>query len=408
MKFSKILILISTILFSLFLLSEFTILYAAPEAPVQEETSAFVKFIKNLFNKMDFVSRLTTTFDSNIFLAEDNDNSDLINTFTQKISLKIPEEKYFLEMDYTGSISYYTEEGDNIYDHSANFLFSYRPFDNFSYGIGNSFKQMHTKKITSAFGDRLLSRGYRENTPVVEIKYEPTDKITLDLASNHYYLDAASTQDDYIDRDDWMYDFAINYDIWPELSGIFGYGYQDNHFPHLSTKDAKSHRGFVGFLRKFKSFNLSAEVGQQHKETYFHGNDANTDFKVNLDTTYSVFTRLNLGLTFNKVNPSSRQEYLQYCDNAVEVGLWHLLNPKTSISTSVSFERQEFDSSDVLSGNAAVDRTTDIISLGANLNRKFNDWLSLDLGYVFSKRNTDFAQEGYTDNRVNVGLTASY
>jgi len=113
-------------------------------------------------------------------------------------------------------------------------------------------------------------------------------------------------------------------------------------------------------------------------------------------------------LTFNKVNPSSRQEYLQYCDNAVEVGLWHLLNPKTSISTSVSFERQEFDSSDVLSGNAAVDRTTDIISLGANLNRKFNDWLSLDLGYVFSKRNTDFAQEGYTDNRVNVGLTASY
>ncbi|MFH1656000.1 MAG: hypothetical protein ABH954_05275 [Candidatus Omnitrophota bacterium] len=378
------------------------------KVPDQEKSHPFVQFVENIFKKIEFVTGLTTAYDSNIFLSEDNESSDLITILTQNISLELPEDPYYFELDYTGILSYYMEEGDNIHSHTANFLFSYRPFDNLSFGLGNYFKKMHTRTISTVFGDRLLSRGYKEDSPVFEIKYEPTEKTMIDVAARYYWIDAVSPDDDYIDRDQLTGNIAVNYDIWSDLTGFIGYRAQDAHFPNLSSKDAMGHRGFAGFTKKFDTFNIRAEVGQEHKDTFFQGNDANTDFRIGIDSTFSTFTMLNLNLTFNEVSPSARKEYFQYFTNAIDIGFWRLLNPKTSISTNVSYRIQDFDSSDVLSGNAAEDRKTDIISASTFLTRNLNDWLKLNLGYAFTKRNTDFAQEGYTDNRISFGLIASY
>lgn len=399
------------IIFSIVLILIFVCQVAFAEVTKTEDEqnpSGPTQFLKKLFNKIEFISGIKTDFDSNIFLAEDDEDSDIINTYTQYISLELPEDPYYLKMDYTGNISYYTEEGDNIYDHSANFILSYRPFDNFSLGIGNYFKKMHSKTITTVFGDRLLSRGYKEDSPMVEAKFEPYENLILDLVWDYYYLDADSPEDDYIDRGDNSVNLSLNYDIWPDLISFIGCRYQDAHFPHLTTKDADSYRGFAGFTKKFKSFNVTTEVGQEHKETNFQGNDANTDFQISLNSTFSVYTMLNLNFTFNRSYPSARSEYFQYFSNGVNLGIWHLINPKTAISANFGYEKQEFDSSDVLSGNSQIDRTTGIYSFSTSVRRNLNDWLSLNLGYEFTKRNTDFAKEGYTDNRVSIGLMASY
>ena len=89
----------------------------------QQSPLSFIQFFKNIFKKIEFVSRVATIYDSNIFLSEDAENSDIITAFTQNLSLKLPEDPYYLQLDYTGNISYYLEEGDNIYNHNANFLF---------------------------------------------------------------------------------------------------------------------------------------------------------------------------------------------------------------------------------------------------------------------------------------------
>lgn len=374
-----------------------------PQAPI-----TFAESIKNLINKIDFSTAVKATYDSNIFLTEDNEDSDIINTLTQGLVLKLPNDPFYLQLDYTGNLSYYLEEADTLSNHSANFLASYRPFDYFSFGIGNSFKKMNSKKITTAFVDRLLSRGYVADTPMFQLKIEPSAKWMIESSWEYYYLDADSSSDDYIDRGDNTETVAFNYEFWPELTGFFGCRHQDAHFPHLSTKDADSYKGFFGFKRKFDKFNLNAQVGQEHKETNFQSNDSNTDFQISANSTFSVFTLINIAFTFNKSEPSARKEYFQYFKNGVEISFWRLLTPKLSLLTNFSYEKQKFDAAHALSGNYYVDKTTTIYSFGSSLIRRINDTLSLDFGYSFMKRNTDFASEGHTDNKISFGITASY
>ena len=374
----------------------------------ENKSSSAMESVKRILKKINFVTTVSTSYDSNIFLAENNENSDTIGTFSQYLSYRHTEEPFHFKIDYAGNISYYLDEGDDIYSHISNALFSYRPFDKVSFGIGNYFKMMRTKSIATTFGDRLLSRGYQEDTPLFEAKIEPIDKLIVDLSYQYYYLDAAAAADDYIDRGDNIGKIAFNYDFFPALTGFVGCRYQDAHFPHLTTKDAESVRGFAGITKKFKKFNLTAEVGQEHKDTNFQSNDANTDALIKASSTFSAFTTLNLILTYNKSLPSARREYFQYFTNSVAVSLWHVINPKTSISTSLSYSRQKFDSSDVLSGYGQLDKTTGIYGFNTTLTRNLNDTLSFNLGYSYTKRNTDFAKEGYTDNKVSVGLTARY
>ncbi|MFC1704164.1 outer membrane beta-barrel protein [Candidatus Omnitrophota bacterium] len=376
---------------------------------ITEDSPALLRFVKNLIKKIDFATSITTAYDSNIFLTEDAEDADMITTLTQKVSLELIEEPFYFDLGYTGNVSYYIDEGDNLHDHVAKCIFSYRPFENFSYGIGNYFKKVASKKIATPFGDRLLTRGYKEDTPVFEVKWQPRDKLSVEYSWLHYWLDADSSADDFIDRGDNSARIAFDYEFWNDFIGTVGYRYYDAHFPHRGAKDTESSRGFYGITKKFPgAFNLTVEAGNEHKKTVYQNNDSNIDARLSLNTTFSVYTIFSLNYTYNRVLPSARSEYFQYFTNSVSAGIKHIINPKTTIFVNGGVEQQDFDSADALSGQPVIDRETEIISCGASLRRKLNDYLTVNLGYEYTKRNTDFASEGYSDNKVSLGVTARY
>lgn len=369
---------------------------------------SIIQFVKNLFKKIEFKTSVKYDFDDNIFLSDADESSDIINTLTQNVSLKIPEDPFYLEMDYTGNLSYYIQEGDSINNQTAKLILSYRPFDYISFGIADYFTKMFSKSITTSFGDRLLSRGYLQNIPVVDVKVEPIEKLTLDASYRNYYLDAVSTNDDYIDRGDDIFNFGVNYEIWPDLISSAGYEFQDVDFRNYFIKDAESHRAALGLTKKFDVVNLTAEVGREYKDAENLHDGEETDCSLKVDTTYSVYNIVNFTYTFNRAVPSARTEYFQYFTNSAEVALRHLINPKTTVLTNIKYEKQVFEDTDAIQGQLQEDRDTKIITFGTTLRRSLNDWLDFDLGYSLTRRSTDFVGESYTNNKITVGITGSY
>jgi len=233
--------------------------------------------------------------------------------------------------------------------------------------------------------------------------------LVVDAAYSHYWIDADATNDDFIDRDDNIGTFSLTYDLWPDVALFLGHRYYDAHFPKVAEKDALSSRVFYGATKKFPGLlNVSTEVGHEHKHTNYLRDDSNTDARLVINSTFSVYTVLNFVYTFNRVLPSARREYFQYFSNSIDLSVEHLINPKTSIFAAASVEKQYFDSSDALPGQSTIDRATEIVSFGTSLKRSLNDYLDLHLGYEFTKRNTDFTKEGYSDNKVSLSLTANY
>ncbi len=103
------------------------------------EYPAFIKFLRSILQKVDFTTGVTSEYETNIFLTEDAESSDFKNTLTQEVSLEIPEDPFYLKVDYLGNLSYYMGEGDHLHDHLASFLFAYRPYEDISVGISNNF-----------------------------------------------------------------------------------------------------------------------------------------------------------------------------------------------------------------------------------------------------------------------------
>ena len=167
----------------------------------------------------------------------------------------------------------------------------------------------------------------------------------------------------------------------------------------------------MGLTHKFPSVvNITQEVGfddiQMDDDSLNDGDSV--DYRVSLETVFSLYTKLRFSYDHNVKNASLRSEYAQYDANTASLGISHAINPKTSAFFDYSYEWQDFSSSDRLPGQANVDRETDIHSLGLTLSRKLNNWLTADASYNYTKRDTDFAREGYTDNKLSVAVTAKY
>ena len=369
--------------------------------------------VERFFNDIDKTTSLKVEYDDNIFLVEDNEDSDVKQVFTQGLKYKKSFGDHFIKWDYTGTYSYYDEESLGVLSHTGNFAYSYRPFKNFSIGLGNTFNWQQDNKLATPIGDRLLALGYVQNTPNVQMKYQFNPRTILSTDLTYQDLDVRdSLNGTFIDHRRTTEIGKLSYMITDDnnLIGYIGFQGDQVMFRHTDLKDTTSTRGFGGLTKKFSNLmDITYEIG--FKNTDFdsnHGDDSNVDHRISIDTNFSLYTKLGLSYSYNMKNPSLRSEYVQYASNMASINLTHTINPKTTLLLGYSYETQDFDSSDVLTGGAPLDRKTHIHTLSSAVNRKLNEWLALDFNYNFSKRDTSFAGEGYIDNKYALGLTARY
>lgn len=373
-------------------------------------TNPLVKFLK----EVQYTTRLKFEYDDNIFLREADEESDSRNVFMQSLSYKLPKDNYYFQWGYTGNYAYYSQEAVGVLGHSANVLYSYRPFDGFSIGLRDDYNWLQDSKVTTTLGDRVLALGYVQNMPTLQVKYELSPRVTVSTDMFYQFLDVrSSSNDDYIDNKQLGVKTQMNYNITPQGSivGFVGFGHRQISFGQIAEKAAVSQRPYAGFTKRFPNlFNFTTEVGFANTDMEDENNsdDDNVDFKASIETIFSIFTKLTLGFRQNVKEPSLRSQYTQYATSAASFNISHTINPKTALRFDYTFEKQNFDSSDVLVGVDSVDRSTAIHEIGVTLSRKLNAWLTCDANYDYTKRNTDFVQESYTNNRFSISLTARY
>lgn len=376
----------------------------------QSEPNPLIQFINNI----EYSSRLKFEYDDNIFLTEDNRDSDFRQIFSQAITYKSTKDKSYFQLGYNGNYSYYDQEALGVLGHTANMLYSYRPFDGFSIGIRNDFNWLADSKIATTLGDRTLALGYTQNVPSIQVKYEISPQYSFVTDAYYQFLDVRNSEnDDYIDNRRVGVKGQLNYNFTPQRNfvGFLGFEHKQITFPQVSEKASVSERPFVGLTEKaIGIFNFTQEVGFENINMTDSANadDRNVDWKFSWETVFSIYTKLRLSFDYNTRNASLRRQYTQYGSNLATLSLTHAINPKTYLLFDYSYERQEFNSADVLAGQTNQDNNTFIQNIGLTVSRKLQNWLTLDWRYDYTKRDSDFAQEGYTDNRYSVALTAKY
>lgn len=391
----------------------FSLCSLTPAADTSEPKSP-TNPIANFLRSIDYTSRLKLEFDDNIFLTEDNQDSDIRQIFSQTLTYKLPKDKYYFQWGYSGNYAYYNEETIGILGHTAHLLYSYRPFNGFSFGIRDDYNWLQDSKIATTIGDRVLALGYIQNTPSIQVKYEIAPDYFLATDFYYQFLDVTDPDnDDYIDNKRVGVKGQISRHLTPEknLVALAGFDHSQITFPQVSEKAAVSDRAFIGLKEKIIGIcDLTQEIGFETIDMSDPANvdDSNIDYRFSLETVFSIYTKLRLGFDHNMKNPSLRRQYTQYGASVASLSLTHTINPQVTFFLNYSHEKQGFYSSDALIGQTKERKDTVIQYLGLTVSRKLMSWLVTDFKYEYTKRDTDFAQEGYTDNKVSVAMTVRY
>ncbi len=395
----------------------------------------FDNFFTRMLDHLDYKIGVFGEYDDNIFLTPSGKVSDHKVIVSQSFSVQYPMDKFYLELGYGVDLEYYTKMDELIDTQNASGRLSYYPFDKLSLGLSNQVQKVGDSAITTSIGDDTLGLGFLTNNTRVEAKYELWKNGFFETFYNLEHIDFDGEDSAlFINRNTHTVDFRLRHRFFPQFSNYFGYRLKDVVFDDFPLKDQESSIFFYGGDYEVPGwFTLFSEIGYESKEFKETGGsltitstdptfpfsvttpfeprrdgDNNVNFLCGIESNLSRYN--NISLTYNsKLNESSRPEFTQYLGKTFAVNSRTFLDNKTILFNSLFLEYQDFDDDDAFdllfpAGGAK----TKIYSSGVTLRRILNDWLSMDVGYTYTKRDTDFGGESSKNNRFRFGANATF
>ncbi len=189
---------------------------------------------------------------------------------------------------------------------------------------------------------------------------------------------------------------------------------------HSSDRNSRSYTGYLGFQHAFlPNLSVNAQGGFQYSETYNDplSSPSLAPYAVMSATyTYAPGSYAQIGFTesqsaTDEITPDAQGRITQSQESStVYASINHKLTPKLLGSVIGRWQHS------VYNGGFYNNQASDYYSLGVNLSYSFNQHLSVDAGYNFDdvvsqipgNIVSQISGNGYTRNRIYLGVTAAY
>jgi hypothetical protein len=224
-----------------------------------------------------------------------------------------------------------------------------------------------------------------------------------------------------LNRDENLISLDFQFHVLPTTTAFFGYQYGQIIYTGnepiapgftSSARDNRSHYGYVGVQHAFlENLTGTARAGVQYTQDY---NDPAATTSVgpyasaSLVYTYASGSYAQIGLTHSRnatvqaVVDSSGNLTQDQESTVVYGSINHQLTSKLVANAMASFQDSTYN------GGLYNGQSDDFYSLGLNLTYNFTRHFSAETGYNFDDYVSGIPGNGYTRNRVYLGVTASY
>jgi hypothetical protein len=204
----------------------------------------------------------------------------------------------------------------------------------------------------------------------------------------------------------------VNYTGDEPVAVAFPFPAINNRIYYSDSRNSRSYIGYVGFQHAFlPNLTLNAEGGFQYTETY---NDPLSSpslapyADMSAVYTYAPGSYAQIGFTQSQeatdvIEPDAQGRITQSTESStVYASINHKLTAKLLGTVIGRWQHSVYNQG--FYNNQALD----YYSLGVNLSYSFNRHFSVDAGYNYDDVATQVPGDGYTRNRVYLGVTAAY
>jgi hypothetical protein len=263
---------------------------------------------------------------------------------------------------------------------------------------------------TKEIADTELSRRiHRSKNDVRANASTDLHRINLDLGFRNIFDDYKESTWEYEDRYENIFALKTSYSVLPKTSLFLEYNLGGVRYYTSQNPNADYHQGFIGIEGKLTARSLSViKVGYQARN---YKRSGVADF-YGLVTSISLTERFTAKDIAKAAFLRSAVESTYGINNYYEANRFiadygHEFTKRFSGSLSGAYQFNNYPK-ETTEGSEVGKRKDTLWSAGIVLNYKLRKWVSVELGYRYDARDSNFAVFDYGDNISTLSVTAEF
>jgi len=377
---------------------------------------------------------ITEYYTDNVFYARENKESDFVTIISPGIWLTVPHvyekllhidtsnlspggfslsrykpetfKRYQTYLFYNADIEQFAKfSSENTVSHRAEGFLQYNLRGGLSLELLDQFIASHDVRGT---GISTELDKFKTNLANVIVTYDVSDRFKVRADYSNFFVNYVAGRNDFRDRDDNVISGYLFYQYKPRTAFFIEYDFLDIQYREDVSLNSEEHHYFTGvqwdITAKSKG---SVKAGYGIKDFTGSGVESSDNFilEAQIDHKFTPKTSLILKASrrTNETNVSTTDFILT---NMIEVEYLQKVTGKITADIKFSFTNDRYNGESTFDGVTKKER--DNYYMGAfALQYKFREWLQMDLGYVFDKRDSNFSDFDYTVNIAFVRITGS-
>ncbi|MBI4395379.1 MAG: outer membrane beta-barrel protein [Candidatus Omnitrophica bacterium] len=345
--------------------------------------------------------------DDNVLLESGDERLDVIFREKPGVEFILPIDDHFVRLDYEAQFNQFAK---NTQENFVNQTFNAEGALNFTnaYLNVNETILQTSERSGTTFTERIPRF---ENTVDVTAGYK-WNRLLWEAGYQNFLRDFASSREESLNYHYNQFHTTQYIDLTEKAKLLVDYVLTGYQYPHDNTRDGLSNRisgGIKGYF--FPKTALFSKFGYEHQQ-YDKINEREADtFVAEAGLQYLPFAGTVLDFGWQRqVVQSTFVDTNFFVENEFFGKLNQRITGKLSLISEVSYVDQDYDDPTARGAGMfpgfAGERNDDLFLANVGLYYAFTDWLSTDIKYQYSRRDSNASIYDYTDNLTTVGISA--
>jgi len=320
----------------------------------------------------------------------------------------VPEtfKRYQLYLFYNADIERFSRfSSQNADNHRAEGFLQYNLKSGFSLELVDQFIASHDERGT---GTTSQLDKFKSNLSNITLSYNISDRFKLRADYSNFLVDYSARRNDFRDRDDNAVSGYLFYKIRPRASLFVEYEFIDIGFKEDPSFNSKEYNGFGGIQWDITAKSKgTVKAGYGAKDFTNPAIKSENNFIMEAQIDYQFTPKTSIILKGSRrTNETNVQGTDFILSNYVELQYLQKLTGKITADIKLAYTRDSYKGT--VTSNGTTGRLKDNYYLGVfALQYKFKEWLQMDLGYIYDKRDSNFSEFDYMSDIVFLRVTGS-
>jgi polysaccharide biosynthesis protein VpsM len=378
---------------------------------------------------------VTEYYTDNVFYTRNNKESDFATILSPGVWLSVPHvyekllnidssniapggfnlskaqhetfKRYQLYLLYNADFMQYSKfSSENTVSHRAQGLLQYNLKSGLSLELIDQLIFSHDTRGTGT--DTELDK-FTNNLANVTLSYDISSRFKVRADYSNFLVDYSAARNDFRDRSDNAVSGYLYYRIRPKTSLFAEYEFVDIAYRTSETSNSKEHHWFGGIQWNITAKSTgSVKAGYGTKDFADPAIKSASDFIMEAQIDYKFTPKTSIILNAaRRTNETNVAETNFVLSNSVSLQYLQKLTGKITADVKLAYTNDSYDGEITLSG--VTGKLEDNYYMGVcALRYKFKEWLQMDLGYIFDKRDSSFSEFDYITNIIFVRLTGGF